>query len=147
MWRTYCTISYYIVVCYVCYTLFGSTRMIQVARQEGLNVEQNAAEILVEQVRTSDPSTRPNASCHFMRNSPCPALPCLALPCPKLPCLSCEQYTPLNSMQPLLFDLHPFSLYDIYYHIIPTRGIPPFSSLTRNVTYSPLCCTSPISMT
>ena len=104
--------------------------MIQVARQEGLNVEQNAAEILVEQVRVTRllALTPPATLCAAPLALHCPALHCTALSDHVCPMYS----HPLNYMPLLLFDFHPFSLSDIYYHIIPTRGIPPFSSPTRN---------------
>ena len=61
------------------YVLLCAVRMIQVARQEGLNVEQNAAEILVEQVRFINP---------FTLILPYPVMPCPALHCPTMPHLT-----------------------------------------------------------
>ena len=121
--------------CLLC-LLLGSLRMIQVARQEGLNVEQNAAEILVEQVCfTRLLALTPSAT---LCATPV-ALPCTALFYPKLPCSSYLCTPPQLYATPAIWSTPFLSLSmsdDISYHITshhitPTRGVFPFSSPTH----------------
>ena len=86
MYVLHSLIALYAVFCSVllCSASLCAVRMIQVARQEGLNVEQNAAEILVEQVRFTNPFTL----ILLYPSMPCHALPCHAILCPVLPCVT-----------------------------------------------------------
>ena len=112
----------------LCSAWLCAVRMIQVARQEGLNVEQNAAEILVEQVRFTNP---------FTLILPYPTLPYPTQPYPAMPCPALRDlspplhvhsfsiiYSPLSFLSPHQVVSAHISRRTTAYSLPPTQPLP-----------------------